>query len=92
MRLTWHQEARIVVLSLWRGDICVGTFRLAKADVSDFMNALVDGIRDAPGVHVDRPVEPITTTTALPMPPQRNPANETSADWASVPRDNATRS
>ncbi|MBA2444898.1 MAG: hypothetical protein H0V49_06155 [Nocardioidaceae bacterium] len=82
MRLTWHREADVVVLSLWRDDMCTGTFRLAIADVNDFIDALVDGIRDAPGVQVNRPVEPITTTTAVPMPPQRISADEAFADWA----------
>jgi hypothetical protein len=27
--------------------MCAGTFRLAKADVNEFIDALVDGLRDA---------------------------------------------
>jgi hypothetical protein len=46
LRLTWHHEADVVVLSLWRDDACAGTFRLATADVNAFVDALVDGIRD----------------------------------------------
>jgi hypothetical protein len=49
LRLTWHHEADVVVLSLWRDRTCAGTFRLATADVNDFVDALVDGIRDAHG-------------------------------------------
>ena len=30
LRLTWHHEADVVVLSLWRDDICAGTFRLDR--------------------------------------------------------------
>ncbi len=84
MRLTWHHDVAVVVLSLWRDDICTGTFRLPLADVSDFMDALVDGIRDAPGVHVNRPIESTTGITSLPasMPPQRNSSAEPFADWA----------
>jgi hypothetical protein len=48
MRLTWHHEADVVVLSLWRDRDCAGSFRLSAADVSDFVDALVDGLRDAP--------------------------------------------
>jgi hypothetical protein len=49
MRLTWHQAADVVVLSLWRGPDCTGTFRLPSADVESFIDALVDGLRgDAP--------------------------------------------
>lgn len=52
MRLTWHHEADLVVLSLWRDDVCAGTFRLAKDDVEEFVDALVDGLRDAAGVRL----------------------------------------
>ncbi len=52
MRLTWHHEADLVVLSMWRDGFCAGTFRLAKEDVNEFIDALVDGLRDAPGVHL----------------------------------------
>lgn len=52
MRLTWHHESELVVLSMWRDGTCVGTFRLLKDDVNEFIDALVDGLRDAPGVHL----------------------------------------
>lgn len=55
MRLTWHHEADLVVLSLWRDGTCAGTFRLSKDDVNEFIDALVDGVRDAAGVHVASP-------------------------------------
>ena len=48
LRLTWHHEADVVVLSLWRDRMCAGTFRLSTADVNDFVDALVEGLRDAP--------------------------------------------
>lgn len=28
LRVTWHAEAGVVVLSIWRGRACVGTVRL----------------------------------------------------------------
>lgn len=45
LRLTWHHESDVVVLSLWRDSLCAGTFRLATADVNDFVDALVEGLR-----------------------------------------------
>jgi len=48
LRLTWHREAEVVVLSLWRERICAGTFRLSTADVNEFVDALVDGLSDLP--------------------------------------------
>ncbi|MGH9157907.1 MAG: hypothetical protein ACRD1K_19200 [Acidimicrobiales bacterium] len=32
LRATWHAEAGLVVLSVWRGDNCVGTVRLTPAE------------------------------------------------------------
>jgi hypothetical protein len=48
LRLTWHHEADVVVLSLWRDRFCAGTFRLSTTDVNDFVDALVEGLRDVP--------------------------------------------
>ena len=28
LRATWHQDAGVVVLSLWRDNVCAGSFRL----------------------------------------------------------------
>jgi hypothetical protein len=46
LRLTWHHDADLVVLSLWRDSTCAGTFRLPKGQVNDFVDALVDGLRE----------------------------------------------
>ena len=46
LRLSWHHESDLVVLSLWRHDVCVGTFRLTRPDVGAFVDALVDGLRE----------------------------------------------
>jgi hypothetical protein len=55
LRLTWHHEADLVILSLWRGKECTGTFRLASGDVDTFVDALVDGLR---GEHAPPPMLP----------------------------------
>ena len=34
LRVTWHQEAQLVVLSLWRDNVCAGTFRLRRANAT----------------------------------------------------------
>jgi hypothetical protein len=60
LRLTWHHEADVVVLSLWRDGMCAGTFRLAKADVDDFVDALVEGLRDVPAQRLDTQPAPAT--------------------------------
>ena len=43
-RVTWHQEADVVVLSLWREGTCIGTARVARDDVPVMVSALVGGL------------------------------------------------
>ena len=50
LRVSWHPEADIVVLSIWRAGTCAGTFRLNKDDVRIFVDALVDGMRAEPSM------------------------------------------
>jgi hypothetical protein len=57
LRVSWHAEADVVVLSLWSGRTCSGTFRLPAEDVPDLIEALRDGLsrsydahRQVPGV------------------------------------------
>ena len=42
LRVTWHAERGLVVLSLWRDDVCVGTFRMPVADAARLATFLVD--------------------------------------------------
>ena len=48
VRVTWHQDADVVVLSLWREGTCVGTARLARDDVPVMVSALVGGLAGPP--------------------------------------------
>ncbi len=45
MRVSWHEEADLVVVSLWRGNVCTGSFRLAGDDVPDVIDTLVEALR-----------------------------------------------
>ena len=47
LRASWHQEAGVVVLSLWRGRICSGTFRLAIEDAPGLVDLLRHSLEDA---------------------------------------------
>ena len=47
LRVTWHQESLLVVLSLWRGNVCAGTFRLAADEVPDLIALLRQGLDDS---------------------------------------------
>ena len=53
MRVSWHHEDEIVVLSLWHEGVCTGSFRLAKGDVPVLVDALIGGLVD--GYHRPRP-------------------------------------
>ena len=44
LRVSWHPEADVVVLSLWRDNVCAGSFRLAVDDVPDFIEVLRTGL------------------------------------------------
>ena len=48
MKLTWHADDAMVVLSLWTGSRCTGTLRLPVEDVPRMVNALVTGLAAAP--------------------------------------------
>ena len=42
LRVTWHAEAEVVVLSIWRADVCVGMVRLGPDDVGRLRSFLED--------------------------------------------------
>ncbi len=51
LRLTWHLDREddgepdpLVVLSLWRGNVCAGTFRLRREEVPGLIAFLADGL------------------------------------------------
>ena len=44
LRVSWHQEAGLVVLSLWRENVCAGSFRLAIDEVPDLIEMLRAGL------------------------------------------------
>jgi hypothetical protein len=45
LRLSRHPDAGVIVLSIWNGGVCQGTFRLATDQVGMFAEALLN----APG-------------------------------------------
>jgi hypothetical protein len=44
LRVRWHREEGLVVLSLWRGPVCTGTFRLAVEEVPVLIETLRAGL------------------------------------------------
>ena len=47
LRLTWHPQEGIAVLSLWRDDRCVGTFRAKPGDIARLISYLSDSLASA---------------------------------------------
>lgn len=44
LRVSWHTEADLVVVSLWRENVCTGSFRLAVDEVPDLIDMLRAGL------------------------------------------------
>ncbi len=47
LRVSWHHDAGVVVLSLWRGHTCTGTVRLAPEEVPRLISALAEGLAES---------------------------------------------
>jgi hypothetical protein len=47
LRVSWHSEADVVVLSLWRDNVCAGSFRLPVDDVPALIELLRAGLGHA---------------------------------------------
>jgi hypothetical protein len=54
LRVSWHPEADLVVLSLWSGGTCTGTFRLPVEDLPDLVDSLRDGLVRSQELHRSR--------------------------------------
>jgi len=46
LRVSWHPDEHLVVLSLWRDGTCTATFRMPAEDVPHLVGALVDGLAE----------------------------------------------
>jgi hypothetical protein len=47
LRVSWHHEKELVVLSLWRDNVCSGSFRLAVDEVPGLIALLREGLDTA---------------------------------------------
>ena len=68
LRATWHAEARVLVLSIWRDDVCIASHRLAAADLPAFAHLLTETMTDALAGQATA-VQPRVTETPEPLPP-----------------------
>jgi len=55
LRLSWHPEHGVVVLSLWRGALCVGTVQVDHDEVPHLVDVLVRGLAATAHLPVERP-------------------------------------
>ena len=62
LRVSWHHESGVVVLSLWRENVCAGSFRLAVDEVPDMIDALRAGLDAAYRHAPTRPRSPVRAT------------------------------
>ena len=46
MRVSWHHDQGLVVVSLWRADTCIGTMRLHHDEVPRLIAALAHGLAE----------------------------------------------
>ena len=46
LRVTWHHDVGIAVVSVWRQDRCVGTVRVAAEDVPGLVAVLTEGLAE----------------------------------------------
>lgn len=44
LRVSWHSEADLVVLSLWRDNLCAASFRLSVDEVPELVAMLQAGL------------------------------------------------
>lgn len=47
LRLSWHHEAGLVVVSIWRESQCVSSFQLDEDDVPRLIASLAAGLAEA---------------------------------------------
>lgn len=52
MRVSWHHDRGLAVLSIWRAGTCVASFQLDSEDVPALVDSLVRGLAGAPSRHM----------------------------------------
>jgi hypothetical protein len=51
LRVSFHAAQSVFVLSMWRGDTCLGTFRLPAGDAPELVHAITEPLAE-PYTHV----------------------------------------
>jgi hypothetical protein len=50
LRVSWHPERAVMVLSMWRDDVCVGTFQLPPEELERLASFLASHIEPEQGL------------------------------------------
>jgi hypothetical protein len=58
LRVSWHYDTDLVVLSLWRENVCIGSFRLTVDEVPELIAMLRSGLDTAYAVARSRQQHP----------------------------------
>jgi len=58
LRVSWHHESGLVVLSLWHGNVCSGSFRLPVDEVPTLVESLRAGLDEQYAAVLGRPRNP----------------------------------
>ncbi|HKT02171.1 MAG TPA: hypothetical protein VJT31_21805 [Rugosimonospora sp.] len=74
MRVSYHADREVVVVSLWAGGLCRGSFRLALADL-DRLTSVLAGMHPAPTT-VGLPAIPDAAAAPTPSPGPASPGAE----------------
>ncbi|MEO5877487.1 MAG: hypothetical protein ABIS86_20150 [Streptosporangiaceae bacterium] len=71
LRLSWHPDAGVMVISVWNRGTCTATFRLPAGDVPGFVEAMSVGLPQVPRGrrHAGQPLPP------APLPPETTAAD-----------------
>jgi hypothetical protein len=67
MRVTWHAESNVFVVSHWRGEVCVAATRIPPEAAPDLVNLLVKGLAESASTSsvAATPVRPTTRIRRL---------------------------
>jgi hypothetical protein len=68
LRVSWHAEAGVVVVSLWDGARCTGTVQVPAGDVPELIRSLTLGLESTP-----RPRQPGGVDAAAGQSPAASP-------------------
>ena len=49
LRVSYHSEQDVFVISHWRREVCLGTFRLPAADAARFVHVMVTSLAEHSG-------------------------------------------